>query len=205
MTANPQDKKKLTVMIYAGIIFSISAFGADGAANSSAMQSACQSEGAGYCANLSQISATGLAQLGSIPGGGVGLGDFLASLYTFLVGVVALAAFLMFILGGVTYLTAGDNESRIGKAKALMKNAVTGLTIALLSWLILFTINPDLVRKLSVGGKRLELPGVVSQPTPRGWKCPGLPITFTNESTCNLVCDPMGLSILFSTAKCKSI
>lgn len=109
----------------------------------------CQSEFGGYCADLASLpyaQISGLEFLGDVKG----IGDLISKLYVFGVGLAALAAFIMFTVGGVAYLTAGDNESQVTKARGFMKNAAFGLAIALLSWLILFTINPDLVKTLDL-------------------------------------------------------
>ncbi len=108
-----------------------------------AAETACRSEQGGYCLNLAGVAATDLlAQTNT--------GDFLANLYVFGLGVVALSSLIMLTLGAVTYMTAGDSQERSGKGKTYMKNALWGLILALLSWLILYTINPDFTRKLNI-------------------------------------------------------
>lgn len=82
---------------------------------------------------------------------GANLGDLLASLYRFALGLVGIAALAMLIVGGVMYMTAGDSQDQTKRARGYMTNAVFGLVLALLSWLVLFTINPDLVRQLNLG------------------------------------------------------
>ena len=49
-------------------------------------------------------------------------------------------------------MVAGDKDPT--EAKNRMKTAAIGLGIALISWLILFTINPDLVKKLDLTNLR---------------------------------------------------
>ena len=93
----------------------------------------------------------GLEFLGIPPGAQIG--DILARLYVFGVGLVALSALVMFTLGGVRYMLSGDRDP--SEAKAWMRNAFWGLVLALTSWLILYTINPDLVKTLT-----LQLPGI---------------------------------------------
>ncbi len=81
--------------------------------------------------------------------------DILRALYIWGIGFVALAAFFMFTYGGVLYLIAGDKDP--SSAKSYMKNALYGLLLALGSYLILNTINPQLV---SI--KNLDLPPINS-------------------------------------------
>lgn len=77
------------------------------------------------------------------------VGAFLNNLYVFGLGVVALSSLIMLTVGGMIYMTAGDSQDRVGKGKTYMQNALWGLVVALLSWLILFTINPDLVKRFN--------------------------------------------------------
>lgn len=125
----------------------------------------CQSATGGYCASISsaQVSIPGFEGLPF--SGAKTIGELLSGLYIFGVGLAALAAFIMFTIGGIAYLTAGDNESQVTKAKGFMKNAVFGLALALLSWLILFTINPDLVKTLDLKLEPIK-GGAKSGPSP---------------------------------------
>ena len=51
-------------------------------------------------------------------------------------GLLGLAAVIMVIFGGFTWMTASGNEEKIDKAKKVLKAAVIGLIIILLSWAI---------------------------------------------------------------------
>ena len=116
----------------------------------------CRSASGGYCLNLApynhpQGSYTGLAAvvpgLEFLKGTTGGAGDIISRLYIFGLGLVGISALIMFVFGGVIYMTAADSQSRVNQAKSMMGNAVFGLVLALISYLILFTINPDLVTK----------------------------------------------------------
>ncbi|MEK7097259.1 MAG: hypothetical protein AAB906_00215, partial [Patescibacteria group bacterium] len=50
------------------------------------------------------------------------------------------------MIGGFIWLTAGGNQSRIGEAKSWIGASLTGLIIALSSYLILYQINPELTK-----------------------------------------------------------
>lgn len=108
----------------------------------------CHSQSGGHCINFAATAYPGLEFLGDA----TGLGDLLSRLFTFGMRFVGIAAFIMFIIGGVQYMVAGDKDPT--EAKNRMKNAAIGLGIALISWLILFTINPDLVKKLNLTNLR---------------------------------------------------
>jgi hypothetical protein len=68
------------------------------------------------------------------------LGDYIAGIYKYLIGVATLIAIVMLMIGGLQYsLFQGSG------AKTRMKNAVTGLILLLSTYIILATINPRLV------------------------------------------------------------
>ena len=137
-------------------------------------QSSCTSERGGYCVaaeeitqkqderllELAQAKFPGLEFLTNIDIKS-SIGDILAEIYRFSISLVGLAAMGMIMYGGVMYLTAGDNGGRVGKAKTIMGNAVFGLVLALISWLILNTINPDFTRVLV-----LDRLGAIAPPQP---------------------------------------
>ncbi len=103
----------------------------------------CRSLSGGHCLNLAAV-VPGLEFLGSTPGD---TGGLIARLYVFGLSLVGISALIMFVFGGVEYMTAGDNQGRVNQARSFMGNAIFGLVLALISFLILFTINPDLVTK----------------------------------------------------------
>lgn len=113
------------------------------AALSVSAASVCRSGRGGYCAELGAIV--------SVPGlnfiqydNSLGIAGFIKSLYVFGMGLVGISALIVFIYAGIRYMTAGDNQNATSDAKKRMKNAMFGLTIAILSWLVLRTINPNL-------------------------------------------------------------
>lgn len=73
------------------------------------------------------------------------LADYIAGVYKYAVGIVSLVAIIMIMVGGLRYLTAGGNASAVTSAKEMISGAVVGLFLVLGSYLVLFTINPDLV------------------------------------------------------------
>ena len=77
--------------------------------------------------------------------------DYVLLVYKILIGAVGVCAILMIIIGGFLYSTSAGNNASMEKAKTIITDAIVGLLIALIGWLLLFLINPDLVniRKLS--------------------------------------------------------
>lgn len=120
-------------------------------------QQPCYSDRGGYCMKIVAPKISPARENGGFAAGIVGLeflgesanlGDLLANLYYFLLSLVGISALIMFVWGGIEYMLAGDKDP--GKAKERMKNAVYGLVLAFTSWLILYTINPDLVARLDI-------------------------------------------------------
>lgn len=118
--------------------------------------SAADCRNGGYCASLAQQAAVGQAQAGTGLQQFLGLnkdaeiGDVLAGIYRFALGLVGLSALIMIVFGGISYMSAGDSQERVKQGKGYIQNAILGLVLALLSYLILWTINPDLVKKLQL-------------------------------------------------------
>ncbi len=73
------------------------------------------------------------------------LAQYIQVVYAWGVRAAAIAAVIAIMVGGLMWLTSGGAE-RLGKAKELIGNAVIGLLLALFSFVILKTVNPDLVR-----------------------------------------------------------
>lgn len=70
---------------------------------------------------------------------------YLSQLYRWFLGFVGVAALFAFVMGGVLYMFAGANITTTAQAKKWVTNGVLGLLIAAASYLLLRTINPELV------------------------------------------------------------
>jgi hypothetical protein len=72
------------------------------------------------------------------------LSTYIKSLFDFLIAVAVALAVIMIIIGGFEYMTT---DSWKGKSDGInkIKDALWGLALALLAYLILWTINPCLV------------------------------------------------------------
>ncbi len=82
------------------------------------------------------------------------LATFFNFLFKMLIGLCSLLAVIMIIIGGIEYLTT---EAFTGKSNARdrIENAVTGLVLLAAIYLILYTINPNLLR-LNIDLKAIE-------------------------------------------------
>ncbi|USN53418.1 MAG: hypothetical protein H6760_04665 [Candidatus Nomurabacteria bacterium] len=80
-------------------------------------------------------------------GGSVGLGtadlkDTVINIIQWVLGIVALIAVVMIIIGGFQWMTAGGNDEKVEKAKKIISSAVVGLIIVLLAWaIVVFVAN----------------------------------------------------------------
>jgi len=70
---------------------------------------------------------------------------YITSIYNLAIWIVGISALLMGSFGAFTYLTSAGNTSQVNKGKDIIKDAMIGLILVLATWLILHTINPDLV------------------------------------------------------------
>lgn len=73
------------------------------------------------------------------------LGDYIAAVYTYAVSVAGIFAIIMMMIGGFQWMTARDNPQIAQDAKERISNALIGLAITLFAFLVLNTVNPDIV------------------------------------------------------------
>ena len=72
--------------------------------------------------------------------------DYVQAVYKFGIWTVGIAAMFMIMFGGYTYLLSAGNNASMEKAKGFIFDAIAGLILALAAYLILYVINPDLVK-----------------------------------------------------------
>lgn len=87
--------------------------------------------------------------LPNVPGGQLPAGSELPSyikyLFIFGLGLITILALGVMIFGGIQYILAAGNAAKTEDAKAWIQQALLGLGLLLVSYLLLRTINPDLV------------------------------------------------------------
>lgn len=116
--------------------------------------------------------------------------DFLSYarfLYPFALSVAAVLAVIMIIIAGLEMMTASEGLREDAKKK--IWGAVLGLLLAVGTFLILRTINPQLLN-LRIDTSRLKIapkgeacpPGQDKKFCPEGWRC--LPIISSSEYAC---------------------
>jgi hypothetical protein len=70
---------------------------------------------------------------------------YLSAFFVYFVGIVGILAVVMMMYGGYHYIVAAGNPSKMTQGKEIISGAMIGLTLALVSFLLLGTINPSLV------------------------------------------------------------
>jgi hypothetical protein len=73
------------------------------------------------------------------------IGDYIRAIYKFAIGAVGIVAAVVLMYGGVLWIMSAGNPERVGNAKGYITGAISGLVLALASWLILYMVNPELV------------------------------------------------------------
>jgi hypothetical protein len=136
--------------------------------------------------------------LEKIPGSeGVGsnLKDYIEAIYKTAIIIVVLSAVLMASIGGFMYMTSAGNNAAMTTAKGVIFDAVIGLAIALVAWLILNVINPDLVNVSIKSLSIMPAPGIPptgQPPAPgTGAGCGGYSTNGISSSQCNDAAQPL--------------
>jgi hypothetical protein len=73
------------------------------------------------------------------------LGSYLNPMISAFIGICAILAFVMIVIGGIEYMTS-ELPGNKSDGKDRITNAIFGLLLALGAWAILNTINPDLLK-----------------------------------------------------------
>lgn len=72
--------------------------------------------------------------------------QYISIIYKYSLGVGGLLALGVIVFGAVLYTTSAGNSSKQEEAKKWILGAIYGLLLLLAAYLILYTINPDLVK-----------------------------------------------------------
>lgn len=108
--------------------------------------------------------------------------------------LIVLSAVFMVMVGGFLYLTSAGNTSRAGTAKDIIFDALIGLGLALLAYLILYVINPDLVNlRLS----QLSAESIPAEGSPTRTPVPSTGDTYSNAEAVALL-SAQGISVTSS-------
>jgi hypothetical protein len=76
---------------------------------------------------------------------GLALGQCVSKVYLIALGAAGILAVLMSIIGGFMVMTARGNAQQAANGKSYLTSSIIGLILLLGAYVILNTINPDLV------------------------------------------------------------
>lgn len=74
------------------------------------------------------------------------LGEYMAKVYQWLIGSATVIAIVFLMVAGLRWALGAGSSEQIVKAKTQIRNAVLGLVLLLSSYLILYTVNPQLLK-----------------------------------------------------------
>ena len=111
---------------------------------------------------------------------GITIAQYINYIYIFVLGVVGIAVFASLVFWGVVWISSGIADKR-GMALGKIKDAFTGLAIALGAYIILNTINPDLLTLKDLGKNPMATTTIRTSrirtsslpETKRAWYCYG--------------------------------
>ncbi len=107
-----------------------------------------------------------LAPITSAPGASITPSSYIAELFKIGIGIAAALAVLAIAFNGIRYMMSDVVTNKSESIKGI-KNALLGLLLALASFLVLNTINPDLTGQNSLGELgELGNVDIVQDPTP---------------------------------------
>ncbi len=161
-------------------------------------------QGTGGCGDASPLQTTPLGtqvtgSQGFVPLENIGglytknngsLSSVLNTIFDFGLGIAALLAVLMITFGGFKYMLSSTPFGKEG-GRDYIESAIYGLLIILLSYVLLVTINPQIVKNNSLLGGPSTTPGtgspttITTQPN----KTPiinGIPTSISSQAACEL-------------------
>jgi len=107
---------------------------------------------------IPRSAVQGLTKVGEYnPQTGIMTSDLLAkyikAFYDYGLAAAGILAAIVLMAGGLLWLTSGGNDTKIGQAKELIAGSITGSLILFSSWIILNTINPELLQLKTISTK----------------------------------------------------
>jgi hypothetical protein len=134
------------------------------------------------------------------------LSTYLPGMFKFAIGIAAVMAFVMITFGGIMYMTS-DAISGKAQGREYVTNAVYGLLLVIGAWVILNTINPQILKfdlnlqkpsiqsaTPTVTSTSYDSKTVLSAPRPAGSLLPGYTLSQTEVvNNKNMVNDLLGV------------
>lgn len=96
-----------------------------------------------FAANDDYVAVSGISQIEEVADS-ADLEGMVGLFFSYAIGVAVILAVFFIIYGAILYMTT-DAFSQKSEGKEKIISAIGGLILALISWLILYQINPELV------------------------------------------------------------
>ncbi|MFA6171282.1 MAG: pilin [Patescibacteria group bacterium] len=140
------------------------------------------------------------------------IAQYIKAIYKYLIGIVGMVAAIMLMVGGIVWLTAGGSPERVKQAQEYIKASLTGLVLALGSFMILGLINPALVnfRISSIKTLKNDTSSSTSSSTTccscvnASWNAMGCSEGLKDQTACNGYCTGFTYKNFSTGAKCSS-
>lgn len=88
-----------------------------------------------------------------------GIPQYIRYIFIFSLGLVGITAFIAILLAAIGYVTSVGNPQKAADAKDKIFSALLGMLILLGSYVLLNTINPDLLKfKTEIVGEKVDIP-----------------------------------------------
>lgn len=92
--------------------------------------------------------------------GGVTLAKYIQQIYIFALSIVGITGLIMLIRWGVTITVSAGDEAKIRNARDGIWQAILGMALLLAAFLLLNSINPDLVRLGQTENRLINVPSI---------------------------------------------
>ena len=117
---------------------------------------------------------------------------YIKTFYDYGLAIAGILATIVLMGGGVIWLTSGGDSGKITQAKELIIGSITGVLILVVSWIILNTINPNLINLAPITTKVINkidyccdpIKGNVPMELEKDGKCPSGTTFCNDEKTC---------------------
>lgn len=83
---------------------------------------------------------------------------YLKAIFQFGIATIAIVSVVAIMVGGYLYIFSGGSKG-VERAKSIIVNALLGLGLALVSWIIIYTINPDLIELKGIRSTKIDIKG----------------------------------------------
>ena len=101
-----------------------------------------------YAAELSRLGDGDVATIGSLE-------TLFSNVVNVVIALAAVGLFLMFIVGGFSFLFSGGDQKKLEQARGTLTNAIIGIVVIVTAYLILriigaFTGTTDIITKFQI-------------------------------------------------------